>query len=120
MNAPSIAIVGATGAVGVEILRVLERRNFPVGSLRLLASARSAGKTLDFRGKPYPVAELTADAFAGVAVTANGSGASGQWQYFDGLSWVDIGPASDGAAVLLAASTSVRFNPAPGFFGAAP
>jgi len=62
----------------------------------------------------------SADAFAGVAVTANGSGASGQWQYFDGLSWVNIGPASDGAAVLLDAGTSIRFNPAPGFFGAAP
>jgi aspartate-semialdehyde dehydrogenase len=37
MNAPNIAIVGATGAVGIEILRVLERRNFPVGSLKLLA-----------------------------------------------------------------------------------
>ncbi|HTU09692.1 MAG TPA: hypothetical protein VMG08_02240 [Allosphingosinicella sp.] len=62
----------------------------------------------------------SADAFAGVAVTANGSGASGQWQYFNGSIWVNIGPASDGAAVLLSASTSVRFNPAPGFFGAAP
>ncbi len=62
----------------------------------------------------------SADAFAGVAVTANGSGASGQWQYFNGATWVNVGPASDGAAVLLSASTSVRFNPAPGFFGAAP
>lgn len=62
----------------------------------------------------------SADAFAGVAVTANGSGASGQWQYYNGVTWVDIGPASDGAAVLLSASTSIRFNPAPGFFGAAP
>lgn len=62
----------------------------------------------------------SADAFAGVAVTANGSGAAGQWQYFNGSTWVNIGPASDGAAVLLAASTAIRFNPAPGFFGAAP
>lgn len=62
----------------------------------------------------------SADAFAGVAVTANGSGASGQWQYHNGVTWVNIGPASDGAAVLLGASTSVRFNPAPGFSGAAP
>src|ERR1700759_751585 len=45
MNAPNIAFVGPTGAVGIEILRVLERRNFPVGSLKLLASSRSAGKT---------------------------------------------------------------------------
>jgi CRP-like cAMP-binding protein len=62
----------------------------------------------------------SADAFAGVAVTANGSGASGQWQYFNGAIWVNIGPASDGAAVLLSAGTSIRFNPAPGFNGAAP
>ena len=57
MNAQNIAIVGATGAVGVEILRVLERRNFPVASLKLLASARSAGKTLEFKGKPHKVEE---------------------------------------------------------------
>lgn len=63
----------------------------------------------------------SADAFAGVAVTANGSNAfAGQWQYFNGAIWVNIGPASDGAAVLLAASTSIRFNPALDFTGAAP
>ena len=62
----------------------------------------------------------SADAFAGVAVTANGSGAAGQWQYFNGSTWVNIGPASNGAAVLLAASTSIRFNPALNFTGAAP
>lgn len=61
----------------------------------------------------------SADAFAGVAVTANGSGATGQWQYYDGSSWVNVGAASDGAAVLLAASTSIRFNPAPDYSGAA-
>jgi aspartate-semialdehyde dehydrogenase len=77
MNAPNIAIaiVGATGAVGVEILRVLERRNFPVASLKLLASARSAGKTLEFKGKPYPVAELKADAFTGVDIAFFSAGA---------------------------------------------
>ena len=64
----NIAIVGATGAVGVEILRVLERRNFPVASLKLLASARSVGKTLEFKGKPHPVEELKADAFKGVDI----------------------------------------------------
>jgi hypothetical protein len=62
----------------------------------------------------------SADPFAGVAVTANGSGASGQWQYYNGVTWVNIGAASNGAAVLLAATTSVRFNPALGFTGAAP
>ena len=63
----------------------------------------------------------SADAFAGVAVTANGSSpATGQWQYHNGVSWVNIGAASTGSAVLLSASTAVRFNPASGFVGNAP
>jgi hypothetical protein len=61
----------------------------------------------------------SADAFAGIAVTANGSGATGQWQYFNGAIWVNIGAASTSAAVLLDASTAIRFNPAAGFTGAA-
>src|SRR5271167_1853899 len=76
MNAPNIAIVGATGAVGMEILRVLERRNFPVASLKLLASARSVGKTIEFKGKPYAVAELKADSFKGVDIAFFSAGAS--------------------------------------------
>jgi aspartate-semialdehyde dehydrogenase len=76
MNAPNIAIVGATGAVGVEILRVLERRNFPVDSLQLLASARSVGKTLEFKGKPYPVEELRSDAFKGIDIAFFSAGGS--------------------------------------------
>ena len=58
-QAPHVAIVGATGAVGVEILSCLETRNFPVGSLKLLASARSAGKQVAFRGEMLTVEELT-------------------------------------------------------------
>jgi aspartate-semialdehyde dehydrogenase len=46
-----VAIVGATGAVGVEMMKVLERRNFPVGKLTLLASAKSAGRRLPFKGE---------------------------------------------------------------------
>ena len=61
-----IAIVGATGAVGLELLDVLERRAFPVGKLRLLASARSAGKSVSFRGEHLLVEELRADAFGGI------------------------------------------------------
>jgi aspartate-semialdehyde dehydrogenase len=76
MNAPNIAIVGATGAVGIEILRVLERRNFPVGSLKLLASARSAGKTLEFKGKTYKVEELKAASFKGVDIAFFSAGAA--------------------------------------------
>ena len=61
-----VAIVGATGAVGVELLRVLERRGFPVADLRLLASARSAGGSGMFRGDKIDIQELTADSFANI------------------------------------------------------
>ncbi len=61
-----IAVVGATGAVGAELLDVLERRAFPVRKLRLLASARSAGKTMRFRDEEIRVQELRDDSFAGV------------------------------------------------------
>lgn len=61
-----VAIVGATGAVGIELLRVMERRNFPVASLRLLASSRSAGKQLQFRGKTLSVEPLAAQSFSGI------------------------------------------------------
>ncbi len=53
-----IAVVGATGAAGTELLRVLERRNFPVASLRAIGSARSAGKSVPFRGESVPVEKL--------------------------------------------------------------
>jgi aspartate-semialdehyde dehydrogenase len=68
------AVVGATGAVGVEILKTLERRNFPVGRLTLLASPKSAGKTLLFRGEPVPVQALEAGSFAGVDVALFSAG----------------------------------------------
>ncbi|MDZ4372936.1 MAG: aspartate-semialdehyde dehydrogenase [Phenylobacterium sp.] len=63
---PTVAIVGATGAVGAELIRCLEDRDFPASSLRLLASARSAGKTLSYRGQPLTVSEVGPDSFAGV------------------------------------------------------
>ncbi|MBC8749772.1 MULTISPECIES: hypothetical protein [Paraburkholderia] len=56
---PRVAIVGATGAVGGELIRCLEARNFPLRELKLLASPRSAGKRLQFRGEMLPVHELT-------------------------------------------------------------
>jgi aspartate-semialdehyde dehydrogenase len=67
-HAPAVAIVGATGAVGVELLGCLERRDFPVSELRLFASSRSAGKTLPFRGHVVPVRELTEDGLHGVDI----------------------------------------------------
>ncbi len=61
-----VAIVGATGAVGLEMLRVLERRNFPVASLRALASSRSLGKKVSYRDEEIPVTELRRDSFQGI------------------------------------------------------
>jgi aspartate-semialdehyde dehydrogenase len=58
-----IAIIGATGAVGVELLSVLERRNFPIAKICALASGKSAGRSVSFRGQSIPVDELTEDSF---------------------------------------------------------
>jgi aspartate-semialdehyde dehydrogenase len=74
--APVVAIVGATGAVGVELMECLERRNFPMSELRLFASARSAGKALPFRGKQLTVRELTEDSFGGVNIALFSAGGS--------------------------------------------
>ena len=72
----SVAIVGATGAVGGEFLRLFSERKFPVSKLKLLASARSVGKTLSFEGRDYAVEEATVDAFEGVDVAFFSAGAS--------------------------------------------
>ena len=61
----NIAVVGATGAVGEEIFRILEEQNFPVGNVLPLASARSAGQVIEFNGKEYKTQELTEDVFEG-------------------------------------------------------
>src|SRR5579872_385960 len=71
---PVVAIVGATGAVGIELIRCIERRGFPLDELRLFASARSAGKTLSFRGRAHPVRELGEDSFAGVDIALFSAG----------------------------------------------
>ncbi|MGH7942105.1 MAG: aspartate-semialdehyde dehydrogenase [Limisphaerales bacterium] len=71
---PSVAIVGATGAVGVEMVRTLEKRNFPLGKLTLLASVRSAGRKQTFRGAELPVKELTRDSFAGIDLSLFSAG----------------------------------------------
>ena len=57
MSLPVVAVVGATGAVGVEFLALLEQRKFPMKELRLLASARSKGKTVTFKGTTLKVEE---------------------------------------------------------------
>jgi aspartate-semialdehyde dehydrogenase len=75
-GAPSfvVAVVGATGAVGVEMARCLEQRNFPVGELRRLASSRSVGRTQTFRGRDIRIQELTEASFAGVDIALFSAG----------------------------------------------
>jgi aspartate-semialdehyde dehydrogenase len=70
----NVAVVGVTGAVGTEMLKVLERRDFPVGELRPLASGRSAGKEITFRGKEIRIQELTEDSFEGINIALFSAG----------------------------------------------
>ena len=79
-----VAIVGATGAVGIEMLKTLEKRDFPVSKLSLLASKRSAGKTQDFKGEKITIQELTKDSFKGVdiALFSAGGGTSKEYAEF--------------------------------------
>lgn len=69
-----VAIVGATGAVGIEMMKVLERRNYPVASLRLLASSRSSGKSLEFRGDKIVVEPLGEKSFEGIDIALFSAG----------------------------------------------
>src|SRR2546423_6623572 len=75
-NRYHVAVVGATGAVGAEMLRVLERRDFPVASLRALSSERSAGKNVLFAGESLVVEELASGSFRGIDVALFSAGAS--------------------------------------------
>src|SRR5687767_4136491 len=72
----NVAIVGATGAVGQEFLTVLAQRKFPIRNLKLLASARSAGKTVEFMGNTYTIEELTKDSFKDVKIAFFSAGGS--------------------------------------------
>lgn len=73
---PHVAVVGATGAVGIEMIKTLEKRHFPVGQLTLLASARSVGKTLKFRNEDITVKELTKTSFTGIDIALFSAGGS--------------------------------------------
>ena len=100
---PHIAVVGATGAVGIEMIRTLEKRNFPVGKLTLLASARSSGKQLTFKGQPITVQTLTQDSFAGIDIALFSAG---------GDISRDFAPAAVKAGcVVIDNSSAFRMNP---------
>jgi aspartate-semialdehyde dehydrogenase len=73
---PHVAVVGATGAVGIEMIKTLEKRNFPVSALTLLASARSLGKQLTYKTQEITVKELTKDSFEGIDIALFSAGGS--------------------------------------------
>ena len=72
----NLAIVGVTGAVGQELLEILEQRDFPLDSLKVLASSRSAGKKIEFKGKEYIVEELTKNSFDRIDILLSSAGAA--------------------------------------------
>src|SRR4051794_14443938 len=78
---PNVAVVGATGAVGELMRKVLEERKFPTRSIRFLASERSAGKSVTFRGTPYTVEPIRPEAFAGVDIVLSSTPASISREY---------------------------------------
>ncbi len=99
----NVAVVGVTGAVGQEILRVLERRKFPVGGLIPLASERSAGMETAFAGKKYKVQKLAASAFAGVDFAFFSAGASRSREF--------VPAALKAGAVVIDNSSAYRMDP---------
>jgi len=102
MKLYNVAIVGASGAVGNEFLKILAERDFPIGELRLLASERSEGKKVNYRGKEYTIHETTKDSFEGIdiALFAGGSASKEFAQ-----------PAVDAGAVVIDNSSSFRYDP---------
>src|SRR5262249_2667390 len=98
-----IAIAGATGAVGIELLRVLERRNFPVGKVRALASGKSAGKNVSFRDQAIPVEELTENSFEKIDIAFFSAGGERSRKF--------AAIARDAGAVVIGNSAAFRREP---------
>src|ERR1700738_3921327 len=73
-NDPVVAIAGVTGAVGAEFIATMDKRGFRVGKLKALASARSAGKNIDFRGQQITIEELSDNSFEGVDIALFSAG----------------------------------------------
>ena len=99
----TVAVAGATGAVGVEMLKVLEERKFPVGTIKLLASSRSVGKKMKFHGEGISVEELTHDSFKGVDIALFSAGASISKEFRHSV--VDSG------AIMIDNSSAFRMEP---------
>ena len=99
----NLAIAGVTGAVGQEFLRVIEERDFPFDSCKMLASSRSAGKTIEFKGKQYVVEELTKKSFARVDIALFSAGASRSKEF--------AAAAVEAGAVVVDNSSAFRMDP---------
>jgi len=98
----NLAIAGVTGAVGQEFLRILEQRDFPFDSLKMLASSRSVGKKIEFKGKTYIVEELTKKSFDRVDIALFSAGASRSKEFAP--------PAVDAGAVVVDNSSAYRMD----------
>ena len=103
MSSKSVAVVGVTGAVGQEMLDVLEARDFPLSGIRPLASERSAGKTVQFKGEELPVEVLGQDSFSGIDLALFSAGASISREYAP--------LAVDSGAVVVDNSSAFRMDP---------
>ncbi|MFO0888760.1 MAG: aspartate-semialdehyde dehydrogenase [Isosphaeraceae bacterium] len=99
----NVAVVGASGAVGDRMIRLLEERDFPVTSIKFLASERSAGKTVTFRGKTYPIEPIAAEAFRGVDIVLSSTPGSVSKQ------WSPVAAAA--GAVVVDNSSAFRMEP---------
>jgi len=99
----NVAVVGATGAVGIEMIETLAKRNFPVKNLRLFASERSVGKKLPFRGTGVPVELLTKDVFKGIDFALFSAGASRSKEF--------AGAAVAAGCVVIDNSSAFRMEP---------
>jgi aspartate-semialdehyde dehydrogenase len=102
-NDPVVAIAGVTGAVGAEFIATMDRRGFPVGRLKALASARSSGKTIGFRGQTITVEELSENSFEGVDIALFSAGG--------GISRKFAPAAVKAGAVVIDNSSAFRMDP---------
>ncbi|MFA7467261.1 MAG: aspartate-semialdehyde dehydrogenase [Desulfotomaculaceae bacterium] len=103
MTQYKVVIVGASGAVGQEILNVMDEKNFPVGELKLCATSRSAGKEMYFKGQSYTVEETTPASFDGMDIALFAGGAASQ----------EFGPlAAEKGVVVIDNSSHFRLDPA--------
>ena len=99
----AVAVAGATGAVGLEMIKTLEQRQFPVKSLKLLASERSVGRELNFRGEKIKVEKLNHDSFKGIEIALFSAGAARS---------LEFAPAAAAAgAVVIDNSSAFRMDP---------